>query len=601
MMLDVAGLPKNSNGFRTTHTCELCGFEPKTKNKYREKQDHLVMKHFKEKIDKIFPHCRPYACPAEDCVFAGKDKQALLRHYTGKHGILDKYLREALAERGIHYNPGEGGKRRSSANSDSSGNGNSRGGKNPRLSVSPPQGIVQISPNTPVAMTIVDGAANHNGAAAITLNGNKVNGVETVLPGSAPVGTKITLAHKPNTEELRKEVEAMMASFQPVEQPVVLHIPNGVTSVTGTVNGGANKSLVTTAKAGQVINGIPAGVTQVVTAIPVMNSSNPTANGGTIVASGPPTAASAASAGSTNGGTTVVNNGVSNVRPITSLPAIVLSAVASASIASAMEKTKIQQQQQQQQQSLPSLLGNGNAVVATSASLVTANGQVALANGNGIAATAVDTVTAPGQKQATSVPTITVNAPIVSSTANGSSVHIAPAAVSSSPAIQTVLPPIKTVTSSTGPLQQQLQQQPQQQQQNGVAAAIGSLSTSNPLPIEIIAKNGLSAAASGRDSKLEALVTEVVENEDVMWSASANGPAVIVESANAVPISYVDVSCGDVANGNVNVASVNGATTAFTTANLENIEYDYLYQVGATGNGAGGIEVRERQLDFCML
>jgi len=76
-MLDLGGcgLPKNLNGFRTTHTCELCGFEPKTKNKYREKQDHLVMKHFKERIDKIFPHCRPYTCPSEDCVFTGKDKQ----------------------------------------------------------------------------------------------------------------------------------------------------------------------------------------------------------------------------------------------------------------------------------------------------------------------------------------------------------------------------------------------------------------------------------------------------------------------------------------------------------------------------------------------
>jgi hypothetical protein len=107
-MLDLGGcgLPKNLNGFRTTHTCELCGFEPKTKNKYREKQDHLVMKHFKERIDKIFPHCRPYTCPSEDCVFTGKDKQALLRHYTGKHGILEKYLKEALAEKGINYTPG---------------------------------------------------------------------------------------------------------------------------------------------------------------------------------------------------------------------------------------------------------------------------------------------------------------------------------------------------------------------------------------------------------------------------------------------------------------------------------------------------------------
>ena len=104
-MLDIhqTNLPKNVNGVRTAHTCELCGFEPKTKNKYREKQDHLVMKHFKEKIDKIFPHCRPYSCPTAECSFTGKDKQALLRHYTGKHGILERYLREALAEKGISF------------------------------------------------------------------------------------------------------------------------------------------------------------------------------------------------------------------------------------------------------------------------------------------------------------------------------------------------------------------------------------------------------------------------------------------------------------------------------------------------------------------
>ena len=47
----------------TNFTCELCGFEPKTKNKYREKQDHLAMKHFKDKIDKIIPNSQPYICP----------------------------------------------------------------------------------------------------------------------------------------------------------------------------------------------------------------------------------------------------------------------------------------------------------------------------------------------------------------------------------------------------------------------------------------------------------------------------------------------------------------------------------------------------------
>lgn len=88
---------------RSSHTCELCGFEPKTKNKYREKQDHLVMKHFREKIDLVFPQRRPYSCPTDQCGFTGKDRQALLRHYAGKHGKLEKYLKEALAEKGITY------------------------------------------------------------------------------------------------------------------------------------------------------------------------------------------------------------------------------------------------------------------------------------------------------------------------------------------------------------------------------------------------------------------------------------------------------------------------------------------------------------------
>merc|ERR1712013_334077 len=78
-MLDIQGLPKNANGFRTTHTCELCGFEPKTKNKYRE-------------------------------------KQALLRHYTGKHGVLELSLREALQARGINYHLSDSAKRKSMGN-----------------------------------------------------------------------------------------------------------------------------------------------------------------------------------------------------------------------------------------------------------------------------------------------------------------------------------------------------------------------------------------------------------------------------------------------------------------------------------------------------
>ena len=148
MMLDAPNLPKNSNGFRTTHTCELCGFEPKTKNKYREKQDHLVMKHFKERIDKIFPHCRPYLCPNKECEFTGKDKQALLRHYTGKHGVLEVYLREALAEKGIQYQLSDSAKRKTMG-STNAGETILRKAKVQRLSP-PPQMMtnIQLSPVT---------------------------------------------------------------------------------------------------------------------------------------------------------------------------------------------------------------------------------------------------------------------------------------------------------------------------------------------------------------------------------------------------------------------------------------------------------------------
>ena len=78
--------------------CELCGFKPKTKNKYRERQDHLYMKHFKKEFDLIMPHVSPWICPEVNCDYSGKDKQSVLRHFMGKHGILEKFLSKALAK-----------------------------------------------------------------------------------------------------------------------------------------------------------------------------------------------------------------------------------------------------------------------------------------------------------------------------------------------------------------------------------------------------------------------------------------------------------------------------------------------------------------------
>ncbi|CAB4063793.1 EGR1 [Lepeophtheirus salmonis] len=151
------------------------------------------MKHFKEKIDKIFPHCRPYACPTGDCPFTGKDKQALLRHYTGKHGILDKYLREALAEKGINYSH-ESSKRKHHHT-----NNNVDKSKHARLS--PP-----VHPSTSSVPTTL------------------------FIPASVPNdhhNNSIILQSRPNTEELKKEVEAMMATFQPVEPSQVVLFSSG--------------------------------------------------------------------------------------------------------------------------------------------------------------------------------------------------------------------------------------------------------------------------------------------------------------------------------------------------------------------------------------
>jgi hypothetical protein len=81
--------------------CELCGYVPTTKNKYRERQDHLARVHFKDKIDKFIPKCRPYKCPEIDCLYVGKDNQSILRHFTGKHDILRKWVKEALSTKEI--------------------------------------------------------------------------------------------------------------------------------------------------------------------------------------------------------------------------------------------------------------------------------------------------------------------------------------------------------------------------------------------------------------------------------------------------------------------------------------------------------------------
>jgi len=107
-----SALPNNVDGYRTGFTCELCGFEPKTKNKYRERKHHLVMKHFKERIDKEIPASEPFTCPTVGCVYIGVNKQSLLRHSIRQHNLLKLFICDALAEKGIAYSLTDEGRRR---------------------------------------------------------------------------------------------------------------------------------------------------------------------------------------------------------------------------------------------------------------------------------------------------------------------------------------------------------------------------------------------------------------------------------------------------------------------------------------------------------
>jgi len=79
----------------STHICELCGYEPKLKNKSRERRDHMAHEHFKQKLLSELRKDKPLNCSRCE-VFVGKDKLNLFRHMMSSHNVLDQYLAEAL-------------------------------------------------------------------------------------------------------------------------------------------------------------------------------------------------------------------------------------------------------------------------------------------------------------------------------------------------------------------------------------------------------------------------------------------------------------------------------------------------------------------------
>lgn len=172
------------------------------------------MKHFKERIDKIFPHCRPYSCPNTECGFEGKDKQALLRHYTGKHGVLELYLREALQARGINYHLSDSAKRKSMGNQN-----NIDGTKAKMARMSPPLETMSLPPSPyqeePMLADTTTILPNEYSEQIIynqPLPTRLPTMPTTKLPSMSTVFTR--------TKPTQSEVDAMIASFEPSEYQI---------------------------------------------------------------------------------------------------------------------------------------------------------------------------------------------------------------------------------------------------------------------------------------------------------------------------------------------------------------------------------------------
>ena len=199
------------------------------------------MKHFKERIDKIFPHCRPYSCPNTECSFEGKDKQALLRHYTGKHGVLELYLKEALMAKGINYHLSDSAKRKSMGNQNPE-----HKAKLARLS--PPLAettvVLPASPEQMMADTTTILPSEYSEPIIYSRQQSLQQTPVTRLPAlpslpTVPTTKLPSMSTLTKTKPTQSEVAAMIASFDPQEYqvaasvyPVVSHEESLVSSTT---------------------------------------------------------------------------------------------------------------------------------------------------------------------------------------------------------------------------------------------------------------------------------------------------------------------------------------------------------------------------------
>ena len=102
---------KKSTIFPSIKSCELCNFSNEEggsySSKYQLMEKHYRKQHFADKINSQvipkMPKTRPFKCPASNCEYNGNDKnksiskgKRVLLHYLRKHGILKKYINDAI-------------------------------------------------------------------------------------------------------------------------------------------------------------------------------------------------------------------------------------------------------------------------------------------------------------------------------------------------------------------------------------------------------------------------------------------------------------------------------------------------------------------------
>ena len=663
------GLPKNTGGFRTTHTCELCGFEPRTKNKYREKQDHLVMKHFKEKIDKIFPHCRPYSCPygkdSDNCPFIGKDKQALLRHYTGKHGILEQFLREALAEKGIEYLE-DHPKRKSSTDS--------RNGKKSPQTLGISNDIpTELLPTTPV-----------------------------------PIATTTASTTPPtqNNEELRQEVESLMACLQP--QPVQIqgnrslmqvnlpqqpdpirngnlnarlsamsngiinnstHINGNAVTMNGTRNGTPNIRAIVTMAETNLNNGVVNICNgQQTFSMPVNNGGLPNLISNKVMSNG---------AGS-NGHILNVGNGLPSTITLPTMPiskvntminnttlSLPMNPLPPMSVALPKQPNTIvvptSNVNERMDITVPQLISahitsNGSSNIPTIISEGISDNNLAPSS-NGILGNHGQTVNlmrhAPSNGNLTTSSLLTNNTslPVLSgniipnNSSEASSVKMSklqsilstalpsrgiPTVINMNNDASTTpsLPPLHSLTSKASnthiPLPMDvvsrltcaLPTTVSNSAINGVNGMVISHSQHQPNqvvpnPQHIQSSNAktnqmnscVDIAAEAAAEVMEQSAKNVLENEEVMWGAPHGGPAVVVEIADTVPVTYIEAN-GEIMETKYEM-SINGVGNSSGFGNggvsvtaLDDMDYNYISSVTHNNDH---LQNYQKTLDFCML